>query len=98
MNRGAGALGCGRRVLRPRVAEWRGSNSANCVVRRPISREGRVEAQSACTEGRDLQKTARHRDILEEMDELVLIREVGMEHERGDQRERASADAASRVR
>src|SRR6516165_2190807 len=47
-----------------------------------------VQAESARSEGGHLQKTAGHRDVLEEMDELVLVGEVVMECERGGDRER----------
>ena len=46
-----------------------------------------VKAESARSEGDHLQKTASHRDVLEEMDELVLVGEVIVECERRGDRE-----------
>lgn len=46
-----------------------------------------ADRQSARPEGDDLQKTASHRDILEEMDELILVAQCAMEQHSGCQAE-----------
>ena len=48
-----------------------------------------VQAESARSEGDHLQETAGHRDVLEEMDELILVGEVVVECERSGNRERS---------
>jgi hypothetical protein len=48
-----------------------------------------VQAETARSEGDHLQKTAGHRDVLEEMDELILVGEVVVECERSGDRERS---------
>src|SRR5258706_9295116 len=46
----------------------------------------RVEAEPTGSERNDLQQTAGNRDVLEEVDELVQIREVAVEADRGRER------------
>ena len=48
-----------------------------------------VQAEAARSEGDHLEETAGHRDVLEEVDELILVGEVVVECERGGNRERS---------
>ena len=68
--------GCGRAVRD-------GRSRGPCC----FSATARVEAEAARAERNDLHKAARHRDILEEVDELVLIAQLVMECQRRCDRE-----------
>src|SRR3979409_2590902 len=46
-----------------------------------------IDAERARPKGRDLEKTADDRDVLEKVDHLVLVGEVVVKRERGHQRE-----------
>src|SRR5438445_8128133 len=60
-----------------------------------------VEADATGTEGDDLQQPASHRDVLEEVEELVLVGEIAVEGEcgrDGEGREHSSHDARAVAR
>ena len=41
-----------------------------------------MQAEAACSEGHNLKQSAGHGDVLEEVDELVLIRKITVERKR----------------
>ena len=80
-NHSASAARCRRGPHRPREAKGAGLSEAS-----PSSPIG-VDAERAGSERNDLQQTAGHRDVLEEVDELVQVREIAVEPDRGRERE-----------
>src|SRR5205823_7226592 len=74
-----------------RVVTWH-SASGRSSLSSPI----RVEAERTGPERNDLQQAAGYRDVLEEVDELVQVREVAVEASRGrkgEERQRPGSDS-----
>ncbi len=57
----------------------------------------RVQAEAACAVRHDLQQTAGHRDVLEEVNELVLIGQSTVEDHRSEDTEKRHPAATTRV-
>lgn len=57
----------------------------------------RVQAEASCAVGHDLQQTAGHRDVLEEVNELVLIGQSTVEDHRSEDTEKRQPAATTRV-
>ena len=68
-----------------------GGRAPRSVERQETSAAG-VETSPACTVGRNLQQAAGNREILEEMDQLILVGEIRVEGQRRRDREQRQRD------
>ena len=92
------AIETSRRGLpRPRRSPSHSSGQRYPLVCGPAFDEAAVEAERSRAESDDLQQSARHHDVLQEVDHLILIGEMGVKRHRrrqGKQRQSRGNDAS----